>query len=75
MKQEISQHLDEAYKHLSEALNLSVRAVQDDKSMERPTAALWEQFLGNFFRNVRMKGKEDRLNLMSIVSFSKVLRK
>jgi hypothetical protein len=74
MNPEISRHLDEAYRHLEEALNLSIQAVNADKNQQRPVGAQWEQFLGSFFKNLRVKGKEHKLNLLGMVSFTKLLK-
>lgn len=74
MNDEIKQHLGEAYRHLNEALLLSIQAVKTNKAQEKPIASQWESFLGSFFRNVRQQGKENRLNLLSIVSFAKVMK-
>ncbi|KEO82217.1 hypothetical protein [Tumebacillus flagellatus] len=74
MSGEIKSHLDEAFKHLNEALNLSIQSVKQDKSLEKPIASQWETFLGGFFRNLKTKGKEHKLNLLSIVSFTKMLK-
>lgn len=72
MNPEISRHLDEAFKHLREALNMSIQSVLDDKSMQRPVAEVWEKFLGGFFQMIRTQGKEHRMNLLAWVSFPKM---
>jgi len=72
MNPEIANHLDEAYKHLEEALSLSIQQVSDDKSQQKPIGQQWEQFLGHFFSEVRTKGKENKVNLLSMVSFPKL---
>jgi hypothetical protein len=74
MNDEIKTHLDEAYRHLNEALQLSVQTVKQNKGQERPIAVQWETFLGGFFRNVRQQGKENKLNLLSIISFAKLMK-
>lgn len=72
MNPEISRHLNEAFAHLKEALQLSIQSVLSDKSMQRPIAELWENFLGGFFQMIRTQGKEHKLNLLSWVSFPKL---
>ncbi len=72
MNPEIARHLNEAFRHLQEALTMSIQTVKDDKSMQKPIGDMWEQFLGNFFQTLRTKGKESKLNLLSLVSFPKL---
>lgn len=74
MNSEINRHLNEAYQHLQEALDLSIQEVKQGKSQERPVGAVWEDFLGNFFKSLRVKGKENKLNLLGLVSFTKLLK-
>lgn len=72
MQQEISAHLDKAFQHLKEALDISIQGVLKDKSMQRSIAELWEKFLGSFFQMIRTQGKEHKINLLSWVSFPKL---
>jgi hypothetical protein len=72
MNPEIARHLNEAFRHLQEALSISIQTVNADKSMQKPIGEMWEQFLGNFFQTIRAKGKESKLNLMSFISFPKL---
>lgn len=68
--QEINQHLDEAFKHMRQALTLSIRAVQENDANKTPIGRLWEQFLGTFFQLVRAEGKQHKMNLLGWISFT-----
>ena len=74
MNSEINRHLNEAYQHLMQALDMSIEEVKASKSQEKPVGAVWEQFLGNFFKSLRTKGKENKLNLLGLISFTKLLK-
>ncbi|MGZ4163960.1 MAG: hypothetical protein ACXVDE_09250 [Tumebacillaceae bacterium] len=74
MNSEINHHLKEAYQHLQAALDISIQDVKNNKSEEKPIGQVWESFLGDFFRSLRVKGKENKLNLLSFVSFTKLLK-
>lgn len=74
MNERISSHLEAAFRHLSEALQLSVEAVSKDAKLKAAIGPLWEQFLGRFFDAIRFHSKESKLNLLSWVSFSKMWR-
>lgn len=72
MNRDISSHLDEAFQHLKEALNISIQSVLKDKNTQRPVAELWENFLGSFFKMIKNQGKEHKVNLLSWISFPKL---
>lgn len=74
MNPEIRRHLNEAFKHLQEALQISIQSILADRNMQKPIGEAWEQFLGNFFQMIRIKGRENKLNLLSLISFSKIWR-
>jgi hypothetical protein len=74
MNEQISEHLEQAMRHLNEALNVSVQAVLQDTKLKAPIGRLWEQFLGRFFDAVRAKSRESKLNILSWISFAKMWR-
>jgi hypothetical protein len=68
----IDSHLKEALIHLEAALNLSIQTGLENESARKEIGQQWEQFLGQFFGQVKEKGKKSRLNLLSWISFSKI---
>ncbi|MFB0844574.1 hypothetical protein [Paenibacillus oleatilyticus] len=65
-------HLREALSHLDAALNKSILHVQADMSAKKEVGQQWERFLGEFFQQVREKGKQSKLNLWSWVAFPRI---
>ncbi|MCF8564470.1 hypothetical protein LLE49_06880 [Alicyclobacillus tolerans] len=74
MNERIAQHLEQAWSHLEEALNLSVQNVSEDAGRKGYVSELWSAFLGRFMDAVRVKSKESRMNLMTWISFAKAKR-
>lgn len=72
--QQIDYHLQQAFAHLKEALNLSIGCVHESARHKDVIGKKWEQFLSEFFSMVKRRGKESQLNLLSFVSFTKLLR-
>ena len=66
----IEYHLQQAQAHLDAALNQSITTVKVDPQSQKDIAKQWEGFLSKFFGAVREKGKANRLNLLSWISFS-----
>jgi hypothetical protein len=71
-EQTIKHHLHEALTHLEIALNQSILLIQDDEKSKKIVGQEWEGFLGEFFGQVREKGKKSRVNLMSLLSFPRI---
>jgi hypothetical protein len=71
-EQTVKYHLQEALIHLEIALNQSIRLIQDDDKSKIMVAQNWENFLGEFFGQVREKGKKSRINLMGLISFPRI---
>ena len=55
---------------LREAVDLSLPLL--DSEQKGQVVALWEDFLREFFRHVKKKGRESRLNLFSCLSFRRI---
>jgi hypothetical protein len=68
----VQHHLQEALTHLEIALNQSILLIQADEKSKKAVGQNWEGFLGEFFGQVREKGKESRVNLMSLISFPRM---
>jgi hypothetical protein len=74
VKEAISDHLNEALRHLRQAIELSVQAVTRGGQPQSSVSQTWEQFLQHFFNEVRRAGREHRVNLLQWISFSKLWR-
>jgi hypothetical protein len=71
-EQDIKHHLHEALSHLEIALNQSILLIQADEKSKKMIGQKWEGFLGEFFGQVREKGKKSRVNLLSLISFPRI---
>jgi hypothetical protein len=71
-EQTVKHHLYEALTHLEIALNQSILLIQTDENAKKIVGQNWEGFLGEFFGQVREKGKKSRVNLMSLISFPRI---
>jgi hypothetical protein len=71
-EQDIKHHLHEALSHLEIALNQSIQLIQTDDKSKKVVGQNWESFLGDFFGQVREKGKKSRVNLLSLISFPRI---
>ncbi len=72
--EEIPHHLKEAMGHLEAALNLSIQSLKEGPQAEQHIGHLWEDFLGSMFGQIREKGKENKLNLLNLISFSNITK-
>ncbi|MEW9670152.1 hypothetical protein [Ammoniphilus sp. 3BR4] len=70
--QGIDYHLRRAFSHLVLAVNQSVDLLLQNSRAKNEIGSKWETFLSQFFGYIRDKGKENRLNLLSIISFTKL---
>jgi hypothetical protein len=68
----IDEHLRQALAHLETALNQSVSTVLKNEAAKREIGQKWEGFLGEFFRYIREKGKENKVNLLGWISFPRI---
>lgn len=71
-EQTVKDHLHEALRHLEIALNQSILLIQADEKSKKMIGQNWEGFLGEFFGQIREKGKKSRINLMSLISFPRI---
>ncbi|MBP0725323.1 hypothetical protein J5Y03_08980 [Bacillus sp. RG28] len=65
-------HLRQAISHLDAALSLTIDSLKENPSSKKSIGKIWEEFLGTFFNKVRSKGKENNVNLLSLISFPKL---
>ncbi|BCJ88383.1 hypothetical protein [Effusibacillus dendaii] len=68
-EQTIDDHLRIALFHLETALDKSLTEVLANQDRKKEIGQKWEQFLGHFFNQIREKGKQHRVNLLSWISF------
>jgi hypothetical protein len=71
-EQSVKDHLHQALAHLEIALNQSILLIQTDEKSKKIIGQNWESFLGEFFGQVREKGKQSRVNLLSLISFPRM---
>ncbi len=72
--QKVDHHLQQAFAHLREAMNVSIGLVLNNQVQKGQIGKKWEAFLGEFFNMVKIKGKENQLNLLSWISLPKFWR-
>jgi hypothetical protein len=72
MEHDLDYHLREALAHLEAALNQSVNTIIENEGKKKEIGLRWEQFLGQFFGRVREQGKKTRINLLGLISFSRI---
>jgi hypothetical protein len=65
-------HLRQALSHLDTALNMTIESLRENPDSKKTVGSIWEEFLGTFFGKVRRKGKENNINLLSLISFPKL---
>jgi hypothetical protein len=65
-------HLKQALLHLNEAIKATILSLREDASSKKELGLLWEEFLGTFFERVRTIGKENKVNLLNLISFARM---
>jgi hypothetical protein len=70
--QSVDFHLREALNHLEIAMNKSIHIVLENESARKEIGRKWDSFLGEFFSNVREKGKKSKINILSWISFPRL---
>lgn len=68
---EITHELSKALKHLSKALTISIHSLKADPDAKKHVGELWE-ILSAFFSQIRERGKESKINLLHLISFSNI---
>ena len=71
-EQKIEDHLRQALSHIESAINSSIIAGVENPSGKKLIVQKWESFLGQFFEYARVKGKEQRVNLLGWISFPRI---
>lgn len=70
---EIRSKMNQALLLLMEAADLSVAIVKDEDG-RGPMKALWEDFIREFLRYTKLKSRETGIDLVSLVSITRILR-
>jgi hypothetical protein len=65
-------HLKQALFHLDESLKATILSLREDSSLKNELGLLWEEFLGTFFNRVKTIGKENKVNLLNLISFARL---
>ncbi|WP_176585924.1 hypothetical protein [Priestia megaterium] len=69
---EVIHHLKQALSHLDSALNVTIQSLHSNPDSKKIVRTIWEEFLGTFFGRVKAKGKENNMNLLSLISLTKL---
>lgn len=69
---EVEDKMKQALLLIMEAAELSIPLVQQNG--KAPIKALWEDFLREFIRYARKKSKETGVDLISLVSLTRIIR-
>jgi hypothetical protein len=69
---DLLEHLKQALSHLDAALHVTILSLKENPNSKTTIGKVWEEFLGIFFGKVRSAGKENRMNLLSMISFPKL---
>ncbi|MEB9858173.1 hypothetical protein COJ38_06730 [Bacillus cereus] len=64
VEQDVDYHLEKVLEHFEQALDLSVKAVSENKAMQKEISSKMGSFTGDIFQFVREKGKVHRMNIM-----------
>lgn len=64
VEKDVDYHLEKALEHFEQALDLSIKAASEDKTMQKEISNKMGSFTGEIFRSVREKGKANRMNVM-----------
>ncbi|MGE7882160.1 hypothetical protein [Bacillus sp. NPDC094077] len=64
VEQDVDYHLEKALEHFEQALDLSIKAALENKSMQKEISTKMGSFTGEIFQSVREKGKVNRINIM-----------
>jgi hypothetical protein len=68
----IEQHLSQAFSHIEQALDLSIEEYKRIKQSQDALGRQWEEFLGRVYQSIKEKGKANRINLLGWVSFTRL---
>lgn len=69
---DLLEHLKQALSHLDAALHVTILSLKENPNSKKMIGKVWEEFLGIFFGRVRTTGKENQINLLSLISFPKL---
>ena len=65
-------HLKEALSHLDHAIRKTILSLKETPASKAQYGYIWEEFLGTFFGKVMSIGKENKINLLNLISFERL---
>ncbi|MCM2536010.1 hypothetical protein NDK43_31610 [Neobacillus pocheonensis] len=65
-------HLKQALSHLDQAIRETIQSLKEDPAAKNNLGHVWEEFLGTFFGRIKTIGKENKMNLLNLVSFERL---
>ena len=69
---EVILHLKQALAHLDQAIRMTTQTLKKNPASKANLGHVWEEFLGTFFGKVRTIGKENKINLLNLISFERL---
>jgi hypothetical protein len=69
---EVILHLKQALSHLDLGIRASIQSLKENPASKADIGYIWEEFLGTFFGKVRTIGKENKINLLNLISFERL---
>lgn len=73
--EDLGRKLENILRQVKEVVDLSLHIKSRDINGGKYVAALWEDFLRQFFLYVRKRGNETGQNLMNGISFTKITKR
>ncbi|WP_407311713.1 hypothetical protein [Desulfosporosinus sp. SB140] len=70
--QVLDNHIEQALSHIESAINISLKIGVEKPENQKLVGNKWEKFLGQFFEYARVKGKEQRVNMLGWISFPRI---
>ncbi|MDQ0199110.1 hypothetical protein [Neobacillus ginsengisoli] len=69
---EVIVQLKQALSHLEQAIRLTIQSLKENQESKNNLGYVWEEFLGTFFGKIKTIGKENKINLLNLVSFERL---
>lgn len=69
---EVILHLKQALSHLDQAIRVTIQSLKETPASKANLGYIWEEFLGTFIVKVRTIGKENKINLLHLISFERL---
>lgn len=69
---EVILHLKQALSHLDQAIRTTIQSLKETPASKANLGYIWEEFLGTVITKVRTIGKENKINLLHLISFERL---